>query len=80
MAYPFASLILDINTKNIFGVNMTSSIALFLLQAPVEDGFFNLIVEKFNEGNDGGWMWPVLITLILGLVATLALTSEKPTR
>ena len=46
---------------------MTSSIVLFLLQAPVEEGFFNLIVEKFNEGNDGGWMWPVLITLIAGL-------------
>ncbi|MEQ9266409.1 MAG: MotA/TolQ/ExbB proton channel family protein [Balneolaceae bacterium] len=50
---------------------MTSSIALFLLQAPAEDGFFNLIVEKFNEGNDGGWMWPVLITLILGLAIFL---------
>ena len=50
---------------------MTSSIALFLLQAPVEEGFFNLIVEKFNEGNDGGWMWPVLITLIAGLAIFL---------
>ena len=50
---------------------MTSSIALFLLQAPAEDGFFNLIVQKFNEGNDGGWMWPVLITLILGLAIFL---------
>lgn len=50
---------------------MTSSIALFLLQAPAQDGFFNLIVEKFNEGNDGGWMWPVLITLILGLAIFL---------
>lgn len=50
---------------------MTSSIALFLLQAPAEEGFFNLIVQKFNEGNDGGWMWPVLITLILGLAVFL---------
>lgn len=50
---------------------MTSSIALFLLQAPANEGFFNLIVEKFNEGNDGGWMWPVLITLILGLAIFL---------
>ena len=51
---------------------MTSSIALFLLQAPASDaGFFNLIVEKFNEGNDGGWMWPVLTTLILGLAIFL---------
>jgi biopolymer transport protein ExbB len=50
---------------------MTSSIALFLLQVPAQDGFFNLIVQKFNEGNDGGWMWPVLITLILGLAIFL---------
>lgn len=50
---------------------MTSSIALFLLQAPAEGGFFNVVVEKFNEGNDGGWMWPVLITLILGLAIFL---------
>ena len=50
---------------------MTSSIALFLLQAPVEEGFFNLIVEKFNEGNDGGWLWPVLITSIAGLAIFL---------
>lgn len=48
---------------------MTSSIALFLLQA--DGGFFNIIVEKFNEGNDGGWMWPVLITLIVGLAIFL---------
>ena len=52
-------------------MNMSSSIALFLLQVPVEEGFFNLIVEKFNEGNDGGWMWPVLITLIAGLAIFL---------
>ncbi len=48
---------------------MTSSIALFLLQAGAEQGFFNVIVEKFNEG--GGWMWPVLIALILGLAIFL---------
>ncbi|RNC79434.1 MAG: MotA/TolQ/ExbB proton channel family protein [Balneola sp.] len=50
---------------------MTSSIALFLLRLQAEEGFFNLIVQKFNEGNDGGWMWPVLITLILGLAIFL---------
>ncbi len=50
---------------------MASSIALFLLQAGGEDGFFNLIVQKFNEGNDGGYMWPVLVTLILGLAIFL---------
>lgn len=50
---------------------MASSIAYFLFQAGVDEGFFNLIVQKFNEGNDGGWMWPVLITLILGLAIFL---------
>ena len=48
---------------------MTSSIALFLLQAGADQGFFNVIVEKFNEG--GGFMWPVLIALILGLAIFL---------
>lgn len=50
---------------------MASSIALFLLQAGGDEGFFNLIVQKFNEGNDGGWMWPVLVTLIFGLAIFL---------
>lgn len=48
---------------------MTSSIALFFLQAGADAGFFNVIVEKFNEGGD--WMWPVLIALILGLAIFL---------
>ncbi len=52
-------------------MNMASSIALFLLQAGGDEGFFNLIVQKFNEGNDGGYMWPVLVTLILGLAIFL---------
>jgi len=47
---------------------MASSIALFLLQAN-GDGFFNVIVEKFNEG--GAWMWPVLVALILGLAIVI---------
>ncbi|MEX0720415.1 MAG: MotA/TolQ/ExbB proton channel family protein [Balneolaceae bacterium] len=50
---------------------MISSITLFLLQAPADEGFFNLIVAKFNEGNESGWMWPVLIALILGLAIFL---------
>jgi biopolymer transport protein ExbB len=50
---------------------MTSSIALFLLQAGADQGFFNVIVEKFNEGNEGGFMWPVLVALILGLAIFL---------
>lgn len=48
---------------------MTSSIALFLFQAGADQGFFNVIVQRFNEG--GGWMWPVLIALILGLAFVL---------
>ena len=50
---------------------MTSSIALFFLQAGVDQGFFNILVEKFNEGNEGGFMWPVLVALILGLAIFL---------
>ncbi len=48
---------------------MISSIALFFLQSGADAGFFNVIVEKFNEGGD--WMWPVLIALILGLAIFL---------
>ncbi len=48
---------------------MTSSLALFFLQAGADAGFFNVIVEKFNEG--GEFMWPVLIDLILGLAIFL---------
>jgi len=44
-----------------------TSFALYILQA--DAGFFNVIVEKFNEG--GPWMWPVLIALILGLAIFL---------
>lgn len=50
---------------------MTSSIALFFLQAGANQGFFNVLVEKFNEGNEGGFMWPVLVALILGLAIFL---------
>lgn len=49
---------------------MTSSLALILLQAGAQQqGFFNILVEKFNEG--GNFMWPVLIALILGLAIFL---------
>lgn len=48
---------------------MTSSLALFFLQAGADAGFFNVIVEYFNQG--GGFMWPVLIALILGLAIFL---------
>lgn len=48
---------------------MTTSIALFLLQAGADQGFFNVIVQRFNEG--GNFMWPVLIALILGLAIFL---------
>lgn len=48
---------------------MTSSIALLLLQAGGDQGFFNQLVLRFNEG--GNFMWPVLIALILGLAIFL---------
>ncbi len=48
---------------------MTSSLALFFLQAGADAGFFNVLVEKFNEG--GEFMWPVLIALVLGLAIFL---------
>lgn len=40
---------------------------LLLLQdaAGPEGGFVNELVFRFNEG--GGWMWPVLICLVIGL-------------
>lgn len=50
---------------------MTSSITLLFLQAGVDQGFFNVIVQRFNEGNEGGFMWPVLVALILGLAIFL---------
>ena len=38
----------------------------FLLQeAAAEADLINVLVEKFNEG--GGFMWPILIVLIIGL-------------
>ncbi len=48
---------------------MISSITLILLQNGADPGFFNVIVEQFNEG--GAFMWPVLIALILGLAIFL---------
>lgn len=48
---------------------MTSSLALFFLQAGADAGFFNVLVEKFNEG--GEFMWPVLVALVLGLAIFL---------
>lgn len=43
------------------------SLLLLLPQDAGEQGLINVLVEKFNEGNDGGFMWPILITLIIGL-------------
>ena len=41
---------------------------LYLLQdAAAGEGFTNSLVSRFNEGNDGGYMWPILIALIIGL-------------
>ncbi len=42
---------------------------ILLLQEEVatESSFTNELVERFNEGNDGGFMWPILICLVVGL-------------
>ena len=39
--------------------------ALLLMQDAASGDFANELVRRFNEG--GGYMWPVLITLIIGL-------------
>ncbi|HEX6981206.1 MAG TPA: MotA/TolQ/ExbB proton channel family protein [Balneolaceae bacterium] len=48
---------------------MTSSIVLFFLQSGADQGFFNQLVLRFNEG--GNYMWPILIVFILGLAIFL---------
>jgi len=45
------------------------SLLVFLLQAGAEEGIFNTLVRQYNEG--GAFMWPVLISLILGLAIFL---------
>ena len=42
---------------------------LYLLQdAAAGDGLVNVFVDYFNQGNEGGgYMWPILIALIIGL-------------
>jgi biopolymer transport protein ExbB len=47
--------------------------ALLLLQAAgARDGAFpNALVRRFHEGNDGGFMWPILICLVVGLALSL---------
>lgn len=44
---------------------------LMLLPQEADQSIINVLVEKFNEGNDGGFMWPILITLIVGLAIAL---------
>jgi biopolymer transport protein ExbB len=51
---------------------MISSISLILLQAQssgADQGFINALVNQFNQG--GAFMWPILISLILGLAIFL---------
>jgi len=50
-------------------LQMGAEFGYFILQASTDAGFFNVLVEKFNEGEE--WMWPVLIALILGLAIFL---------
>jgi biopolymer transport protein ExbB len=49
---------------------MIMQLGIMLLQA-TDEGFFNVLVYQFNEGNDGGFMWPVLICLIIGMAIFL---------
>jgi len=44
---------------------------IMLLPQEADQSIINVLVEKFNEGNDGGFMWPILITLIVGLAIAL---------
>ena len=44
---------------------MTFPALLLLQEAAASDGFANGLAYRFNEG--GGFMWPVLIVLIIGL-------------
>ncbi|MEX0662048.1 MAG: MotA/TolQ/ExbB proton channel family protein [Balneolaceae bacterium] len=50
-------------------LQMGADFGYFILQAGSDAGFFNVLVEKFNEGEE--WMWPVLVALILGLAIFL---------
>lgn len=43
------------------------SVFMLLPQEAADPGIINVLVERFNEGNDGGFMWPILVTLIIGL-------------
>ncbi|MDX1741713.1 MAG: MotA/TolQ/ExbB proton channel family protein, partial [Rhodothermales bacterium] len=43
------------------------SVFMLLPQEAADPGFINVLVQRFNEGNDGGFMWPILVTLIIGL-------------
>ncbi|NND71275.1 MAG: MotA/TolQ/ExbB proton channel family protein [Rhodothermales bacterium] len=48
-------------------MGLYSLIAMLPQEATEPGGLINVLVEKFNEGNDGGFMWPILITLVVGL-------------
>ncbi len=47
------------------------SLLMLMPQEADQSNLINVLVEKFNEGNDGGFMWPILITLIVGLAIAL---------
>lgn len=46
-------------------IHFINALLLLPQEAAAEEGVVNMLVERFNEG--GGWMWPVLICLIIGL-------------
>ena len=43
------------------------SLVLLLQEVATESSFTNELVQRFNEGNQGGFMWPILISLVIGL-------------
>lgn len=53
-----------------FLMTLPHDLANFMMLLPqdaADGGAINALVERFNEGNDGGYMWPILVSLIVGL-------------
>ncbi len=46
-------------------MNLLSLLLMLPQEVAADDGFVNALVQRFNEG--GEYMWPVLISLIIGL-------------
>ncbi|RMF56613.1 MAG: MotA/TolQ/ExbB proton channel family protein, partial [Bacteroidetes bacterium] len=46
-------------------MNLFSVLLMLPQEAASDEGFVNVLVQRFNEG--GEFMWPILIALIIGL-------------